>query len=439
MTAATSGGDGSGAAQAAALIELLAIVDIDARPLLAVLSLAQAHLPAALEVCNGQVLPAVFRFRDACAAQLRHCQVQASTRDASVRALHAQGVPEALATAFLGTHVASATHTLMRLDAPQWIALVHPASARALLMQPDHVLISDALDDAQRWMRELPSTPRVQPDWLEVSDAQSIAPALDASALRTLRWSGPLPLSPGLATLGALPALRSLGLSATQLADADVLEQLPLAALQTLCVSGVGNGSAVLGECLRRCSSLRRLRLHGMYPGALALLPQISARAGLTHVDLQISDLKDTAANPHWVNFWPDLPALRDLRLAFISCADLVPVLAPGAALLERLLIAGQDLAADAARLLQQSKLPSLRELDLAHAGVDGPLLQSLAATRASPLAVAIELYGEELETWHDWNGAVVGSGPLRLTDAQIAQRYLRGSGWRVIDAFRPW
>ena len=56
MTAATSGGDGSGAAQAAALIELLAIIDIDARPLLAVLSLAQANLPAALEVCNGQVL-----------------------------------------------------------------------------------------------------------------------------------------------------------------------------------------------------------------------------------------------------------------------------------------------------------------------------------------------------------------------------------------------
>ena len=49
---------------------------------------------------------------------------------------------------------------------------------------------------------------------------------------------------------------------------------------------------------------------------------------------------------------------------------------------------------------------------------------------------IAISLYGEQVEDWHDWNGALVGQGNVRMDRHEIESRYLTGSGVRIIPAF---
>ena len=104
---------------------------------------------------------------------------------------------------------------------------------------------------------------------------------------------------------------------------------------------------------------------------------------------------------------------------------------------LQKLAIAG-DLGPGALAQLAGANLSNLTDLDLTHTRIDGPTLQAFVAQRALPklAGIAISLYGEQMQDWCDWNGALVGQGNVRLDSHEIESRYLAGSGVHVISAF---
>ena len=63
-----------------ALRSLLAIVELDATPILVTPSLAQRKLPSALDICAGEMVTARFRFARACEIQLAHCGARLNGR-----------------------------------------------------------------------------------------------------------------------------------------------------------------------------------------------------------------------------------------------------------------------------------------------------------------------------------------------------------------------
>lgn len=422
----------SAIAQSETVIALFGIIELDARPLLAIASLAQAYLTRHAV----PLLDTVLRFRKAHDLQLAFCQARASTRDANVYALIRQGVSVPIAQAFMDTETRDLSATLMRLDVSEFIALINPRNGYILITHPDVALISTALPAAQMLLPALPQTPCAKPVFLTLNDLESLPERIDCSALRHLYVPHSAILAPCLQQLGNLIPLHTLQLANAATLDAAVLAHLPVAELTTLTLSGL-NDAPALHLWLSQLHSLKRLRLQHMQSGTLRVLSALHG-AFLQAIDIQAFDLKGQA-DTSWSAFGQHAPTLMDLRLAFIDENQLASVLAAPLPNLRRLAIA-DDLGPKALAQLASANLNNLTDLDLTHTQIDGPALQAFVNQRALPKlrGIAITLYGEQVEDWCDWNGAVVGQGNVRLDHQEIESRYLAGSGVRVIPAFTP-
>ncbi len=417
--------------QSAAIIALFGIIELDARPLLAVAALARAYLARR----SGPLLNTVFSFRDTYPVELAFCQARASTRDATVNALLRQGVSLPIAQAFMATETRDLSATLMRLDVCEFIALINPRNGYILITHPDVALISAVLP-AQALLPALPQTPCAKPVSLTLNDLESLPERIDCSALRHLYVPHSAILAPCLQQLGNLISLHTLQLANAATLDAAVLAHLPVAELTTLTLSGL-NDAPALHLWLGQLRGLKRLRLQHMQSGTLRVLSGLNG-ALLQAIDIQAFDLKGSA-DASWSAFWQHAATLIDLRLAFIDENQLASVLAAPLPNLRRLAIA-DDLGPKALAQLASANLNNLTDLDLTHTRIDGPALQAFVNQRALPKlrGIAIALYGEQVEDWCDWNGAVVGQGNVRLDHQEIESRYLAGSGVRVIPAFTP-
>ena len=418
--------------QSAAIIALFSIIELDARPLLAVAALARAYLARR----SGPLLNIVFSFRDTYDVELAFCQARASTRDANVYALIRQGVSVPIAQAFMDTETRDLSATLMRLDVCEFIALINPRNGYILITHPDVALISTALPAAQMLLPALPQTPCAKPVFLTLNDLESLPERIDCSALRHLYVPHSAILAPCLQQLGNLIPLHTLQLANAATLDAAVLAHLPVAELTTLTLSGL-NDAPALHLWLGQLHSLKRLRLQHMQSGTLRVLSALHG-SFLQTIDIQAFDLKGQP-DTSWSAFGQHAPTLIDLRLAFIDENQLASVLAAPLPNLRRLAIA-DDLGPKALAQLASANLNNLTDLDLTHTRIDGPALQAFVNQRALPKlrGIAITLYGEQVEDWCDWNGAVVGQGNVRLDHQEIESRYLAGSGVRVIPAFTP-
>ena len=422
----------SAIAKSEAVIALFAIIDLDATPLLAIASLAQAYLTRHAV----PLLDTVLRFRKAHDLQLAFCQARASTRDATVYALIRQGVSVPIAQAFMDTETRNLNAALMRLDVSEFIALINPRNGYILITHPDVALISAALPAAQALLPALPQTPCAKPVSLRLNDLESLPERIDCSALRHLYVPHSAILAPCLEQLGNLIPLHTLQLTNAATLDAAVLARLPVAELTTLSLSGLNDATA-LHLWLGQLRGLKRLRLQHMQSGTLRVLSALRGSL-LQVIDIQAFDLKGPP-DASWSAFWQHAANLIDIRLAFIDENWLASVLAAPLPNLRRLAIAG-DLGPRALTQLASTNLHDLTDLDLTHTRVDGPALQAFVNQRALPKlrGIAITLYGEQVEDWCDWNGAVVGQGNVRLSHHEIESRYLAGSGVRIIPAFTP-
>ena len=432
----------SALAQSAAVIALFEIIELDARPLLAVASLAQAYLARHTSPCVGTLLNAVFRFRDTYPVELAFCHARASTRDANVYALIRQGVPVPIALQFMDTETKQLSATLVRLDVSEFIALINPRNGFTLITHPDVTLISVALPAANQLLPAMPETPCAKPEGLRLSDCHCVPERIDCSALRHLYVPNSAILAPCLEQLGNLLPLHTLLLANAATLDAATLARLPISELTTLILSDLTDVPAV-HHWLSQIRCLKRLRLQRMQTGTLRLLSALHSglplqAIGIQAIDIQAFDLKG-APDASWRAFWQHATALVELRLAFIDENWLASILAAPMPNLQRLAIAG-DLGAGALAQLAGANLSKLSELDLTHSQIDGPTLQAFVNQRALPSlrGIAIILHGDQVEDWCDWNGAVVGQGNVRLKDHEIESRYLVGSGIRVIAAFTP-
>jgi len=425
----------SAIAQSAAVIALFEIIELDARPLLAVASLAQAYLTRHTSACIGPLLNTVFRFRDTYHVELAFCHARTSTRDANVYALIRQGVPALVAQQFMDTETRQLNATLMRLDVSEFIALINPLNGYTLITHPDVALISIALPAAKSLLAAMPQTPVAKPASLTLSDLQSLPERLDCTALRHLYVPSSAILARGLEQLGSLNPLHTLQLANAATLAAAVLARLPISELTTLILSDLDDSPA-LQHWLNQLRCLKRLRVHRMHFGALHLLSALSSSLPLQAIDVQSFELKGPPG-AHWHAFWQHATTAIDLRLAFIDEKWLAAVLAAPMPNLQKLAISG-DLGPGALEQLARANLNNLTDLDLTHTRIDGPTLQAFVNQHALPKlrGIAINLFGEHTEAWCDWNGAVVGHGNVRLDHHEIESRYLVGSGVRVIPAF---
>lgn len=419
--------------------ELYAIVEVDARPMLAVLALAQAGLPAALAAC-GEANRAAWRFADAHRSELAHCQARVDVRSVSAVVLQREGVPPAHVRGFLREPADAQFQTVMRVDTPGLVALVHPASGRALLTRPDSFLIDAPLSPPASFIADLPQSPCPQPRHLRLVDAASVPVRVDAIQLVSLEVADAALLAPALDALGALPALRRLNLVRCARTDARTLARLPWAQVETLLLEHIDGAEDALCAALAGTPGLRRLRLGAIRTLPLRLLAQLGAHAPLEMLDFESFEMVGKPLDLRWASFWERPIAWQALRLRWLDPAWLAPVLAAPLDALAQFGPCSRDGAATAA-LLCTRRWPRLQRLDLAKSEVDGPQLQALVASGAMPALqqVGIELASEEIEPWTDWDGSVVGSGPRRMWPREIEQRFLAGSGGRVHEIDWRW
>jgi len=51
-------------------------------------------------------------------------------------------------------------------------------------------------------------------------------------------------------------------------------------------------------------------------------------------------------------------------------------------------------------------------------------------------MRVAIDVSSDEIESYHDWNGALVGSGPVPLSADAVQAEYLAPVGLGIFPGF---
>lgn len=96
----------------------------------------------------------------------------------------------------------------------------------------------------------------------------------------------------------------------------------------------------------------------------------------------------------------------------------------------------GNNLRDQFPRALEDARLPLLELLDLRGNSLSPQGLRDFAHSHGfrSLRRIGIQLNGERMEDYCDWNGAVVGSGPIALTAAEIEASWLAGTGLRVFN-----
>ena len=433
------------------LRELLAIVDIDAAPILATLSLAQHELPTALAVCGGRLIEARFRIAGAFEVELAHCQASLNTRDVNRAALRKQGLAMTLIDAFIGDSARPSFAgesdpfvSVLRIDWPGASALINGQAC--LLTAPDHWLVTTTLPAARELLPNLPLTRVAQPAFLRILSAADLPVAIDGSALRTLELYAAAPIGRVRALLGEATGLRTLVLHADALLDSGLFDQFELAELTSLVLPNAANLTASGCARIARWRSLKALSVQGlgMQSDNLHLLAELAAAPffeALTHLDLMLFQSRAPLDPTLWASLWEGREfALCTLQLRFLSAGLLSQVWRGGFPHLRVLDISGNDLREQLCAALVGAELPKLEDLDVRGNSLTPTALRAFASAQPFPTLrrIAVALASDTMQDYADWNGAQVGRGPVPMDAREIERDWLAGTGLRVFAGFGP-
>lgn len=431
---------------AAVLRELLAIVDIDAGPTLTVLGLMQRQLPRALAICGGNLVHARFRCADAWRVELAHCAATLNTRSVNRQALRQQGVGKALIDGFIGDSARPAYTgesdpfvDVLRIDLPGVSALLNPHNRACLLTSPDHWLVIDRLPEP--FLVDCPRTPAPRPDFLRLTTPADLPDGIDATALRSLELG-----CGGFAglreVLAAAPALRRLCIHDASLLDSGIFDDLALPALERLELPAAAQLSIDGWSRTHAWTAIRSLRIHGLGLAqdnfeVLQSLGRAPFLSQLRELDLALFTRKTSPDARRWAELWEDREfAVETLRLRYLDPAQWRAVWSARFPLLRTLDMAANGLRDQLRAALDGAALPLLHTLDLRGNSLSPQALRDFA--HAHPFAnlrrIGIALDSEVMEDYCDWNGAVVGRGPVPLSAAEIEAKWLSGTGLRVLD-----
>jgi len=433
------------------LSELLAIVDLDAAPILATLSLAQRELPTALEVCGGHLIDARLRIERAFKVELAHCQARLNSRDVNRAALRKQGLATSLIDGFLGdsaqpSYVGESDPfvSVLRIDWPGVSALVNAQAC--LLMAPDHWLLTTTLPSAHELLPDLPRTPAARPEFLRIANQADLPLAIDGSGLRSLQLYTAAPAQRLRTLLSEATGLRALALSPALLLDCGLFDEVEFTELNTLELPNASDLTATGCAQIARWPSLKILRVQGlgMQIDNLHLLAQLATApffGALTHLTLLLFRARAPLDPTLWASVWEGREfAFNTLQLRFLN-ADLLSQVWRGRFPHLRVLdISGNDLREQLGAALAGADLPKLEDLDVRGNSLTPPALRAFACTRAFPAMrrIAVAFASDSMEDYRDWNGAVVGRGPLPMGDREIERDWLAGTGLRVYAGVAP-
>ena len=437
-------------ADCTALRDLLAIVDIDAAPILATLSLLQHEFPEALEVCGGVFLSAQFRVAAAFKVELVYFGAKLASRDVNRKALRKQGIAGTLVEAFIGSSAIAQYPgesdpfvQVLRIDWPSASALLNASTLSCLLTAPDHFLIKLRLPEARLILPQTPEVEISKPNFLRVKEAMDLPRKLDGSSLRSLEIASHINLDGLREALLEARGLRRLVIGQSNLLEGGLFDELSLPELETLELE-VGAAFGAQGwNRLLQWPSIRILRLHGLETrseGHLEILQLLAAAPfweQLTHLNLRISARWEPLDAALWGELWSGRRfALETLQLSYLTPERMSQVWRGHFGSLKTLDVSDNNFKAELGNALAGADLPLLETLDIRGNSVQGDALRELVTTRrfAALKRVAIRLYGDETEDYCDWNGAVVGNGSVHLTDREIEKLWLAGTGVCVFD-----
>lgn len=429
-----------------ALRELLAIVDIDAGPALAVLSLAQRELPRALTICDGNLTQARFRFGAAWRLELAHCGARLDSRSINRQALRQHKLAPALIQGFIGDSArprfageSDPYIDVLRLDLDEVSVLLNPHNQACLMTAPDHLLIDGLLPDDSP--PDWPRTPAPRPSFLRLSTPADLPHGLDASALRSLELSG-----------GVFAGLRELLMTATELRhlclhdpgllSSGIFDGLKMRVLEQLELPDAAQLSVDGWSRVQSWDGIRLLRIHGMGLAqdnfdVLALIGRAPFWKALRELDLMLFTRYATLDEELWGELWSDqVFALQTLRLRYLDSAQWSAVWRGHFPRLKSLGLADNGLRDHFREALAGAALPQLESLDLRGNNLSPQALREFALNHgfASLKRIGVQIASEQMEDYCDWNGAVVGSGPVPLRAAEIEATWLAGTGLRVFD-----
>ncbi len=429
-----------------ALRELLAIVDIDASATIAVLGLAQRELPKALATCGGDLIKARFRLAQTWRCELAHCAARLNTRSVNRQALRKQGVAAALIDGFIGDSArpqyageSDPFVDVLRIDLGEVSALVNPHNSGCLLTAPDHFLIDGLLPEIE--LPDASRTPPSRPRSLRLSGPADLPDGVDASALQSLELgSGEFDALPKL--LASARDLRHLRIHHVGLLGSGIFDGLKMHALERLDLPDAAGLTVDHCSRIRDWHAIRALCIHG--PGlthsnfdVLTALSGAPFWTQLVELDLLMHTSGKTLDTARWDELWADREfALESLQLRFIESSGWRAVWRARMPRLRRLSMAGTDLRDQLRSALEGASLPHLELLDLRDNSLSPEAVRDFAQTHRFPSLrrIGIKLNSELMEDYCDWNGAVVGRGPIPLTASEIEATWLAGTGLRVFD-----
>lgn len=426
------------------LRELLAIVDVEATPMLAILSLAQHEFASALAICENDFVQARLRFADLFKVEINHFGSRISSRDVSTAVLKRQGMAAALVADFLGDIPADCYIWVMRVDWPEASALFNPRNKAALFTSPDHWLLSTLLPEFSELAPDAPRAGVESPRFLRLLSAKDARPNLVGDALRHLEVGAGAPRDALRELLSAARGLETLVLRESALLESGIFDNLALPMLRRLDLLDAAALTESGWERVHQWPSVRRLKIDrfGVMPGSFAVLHSIGDTAfwtALEHLDLRLSARQSTLDPSIWANVWAHKRfELTFMRLRFVDQAMLAAVWQGRFDVLAELDISRNDLRDGAVEALRDAVLPALRALDIRRNSIADSSLRKFAMQHGFPrlMRVAIDVSSDEIESYHDWNGALVGSGPVPLSADAVQAEYLAPVGLGIFPGF---
>ena len=280
----------------------------------------------------------------------------------------------------------------------------------------------------------------MRPRFLRVSVPADLPDAVDGSALQSLELGCVPDALPEL--LESAHDLRHLRIHHAGLLGSGIFDGLKMHALERLDLPDAAGLTVDHCSRIRDWHAIRALSIHGLGL-AHSNFDVLTALSGapfwtqLVELDLSMHTGGATLDPARWEELWADREfALESLQLRFIESSGWRAVWRARMPRLRRLSMAGKDLRDQLQSALEGASLPHLELLDLRDNGLSPQAVRDFAQTHRFPSLrrVGVKLNSELMEDYCDWNGAVVGRGPIPLTPSEIEATWLAGTGLRVFD-----
>jgi len=154
----------------------------------------------------------------------------------------------------------------------------------------------------------------------------------------------------------------------------------------------------------------------------------------LTYFEWVVSNLTKTT---RWRALWEGRTfALRTLCLQYLNTQQALDLLSARFPDLEFLAV-GHEIDESFLDTLARADLPSLRDIELRFTGVRD--IRQFAARRHPGLPklerIGITAFSDREETYHDWDGSVVGRGNVKMDDREVQEAFFRESPYRLLPS----